>query len=323
MKLLKIFLFTFSIGSMAADYIGGLPNGHFLGSGQWANNSGNGGEYQTYVEFKDNNFYTDYLWSDGLAQVSLSFAFKDQGWFYVFHDGKEVGEGFCMSHQCRYWMNLNNETYTETITFYQDRFYKFGFKYNEKEITKWEEVFKFLENTIPSLPVVPALPIYEEPNHPTLPGSYELPVLPIFIGEPNGNYIKFLGEGNWNNNLGEFGNYQVFSNVSSYHVSSIYVWEKVNTSLEIKFNFTSNNFFEVYTSLGTVGVGFCTSSQCQYSFNIDGEVFTETLTFYANHLHKIGHRIEKGVIHRWEEVLNNIDETKPFDPILPVIPVNK
>ena len=128
-------------------------------------------------------------------------------------------------------------------------------------ITKWEEVFKFLENTIPSLPVVPALPIYEEPSYPTLPGSYELPVLPIFIGEPNGNYIKFLGEGNWNNNLGEFGNYQVFSNVSSYHVSSIYVWEKANTSLEIKFNFTSNNFFEVYTSIGTVGVGFCVDGE--------------------------------------------------------------
>ncbi|MCA9507064.1 MAG: hypothetical protein KC505_01410 [Myxococcales bacterium] len=176
----------FSFASLA-DFIVELPSGEFIGLGKWDTNLGQSGEFQTYIKFDNNTSNANYIWTDGSTSLNLTFNFASDGWFGVFSDGQEVGQGFCMSHQCRYWMTIDSAFYTETLTFALDRFYKIGFKKIDDQIIRWQEILRAIGDLpigIPNLPIVPELPIPTDPvgllpELPGLPLDGLLPGLPV------------------------------------------------------------------------------------------------------------------------------------------------
>lgn len=318
MKFLKINLFLLCIVNMAMANLENLPNGKFFGKGFWNTNYGDQGEYKSHIEFRDNAFSTEYIWDNGFIQLDLSFVFNKNSWFDVYHNYLQVGQGFCDNHKCQFWIEKDGEKYVETLAFYQDQFFKFGFKSNEKEVIKWEEHYSvFIDK--PYFPIYPSLPVFEE--NPYVPGEPNVPIRPIFA--ENFDFItKYAGEGFWESNHGEIGSYKVIAQANSYYFSSLYIWDNYNTTSEFKLDKKDNGWFDIYFGSGNVGQGFCNEYYCQYFTFVGKARFSETFSFYKDRVEKIGYRIEDGVVYRWKEVLFNVEQNEPTYPVIPVIPVN-
>ncbi len=62
-----------------------------------------------------------------------------QGHFEIFVNNHRVGEGYCMSVQCHYKVQMGSTTVEETWTFYEGRLYKLGSKQIEGKKIAWEE----------------------------------------------------------------------------------------------------------------------------------------------------------------------------------------
>ena len=173
--------------------------------------------------------------------LPISFVFSQNSWFDVYNNYEQVGKGFCDNYKCQFWIEKDGEKYVETLAFYQDQFFKFGFKINGQEIIKWQEHYNVPIGT-PYFPIYPSLPVFEE--QPYLPGEPNLPISPIFL-ENFDFYTKYLGEGLWEDNQGGLGYYKLISQASSYNFFSIYVWDDYNTSFEFKLDQKENGWFNI------------------------------------------------------------------------------
>lgn len=103
-----------------------FDNGNYLGSGNWRDDNGNSGSYQSYIEFFYNNTTASYAWSQGAASFQLYFLFDYYGNFDVYQNDNYVGEGYCMSSQCQYFASLDNVDLNEVWTFGDGQLFKLG-----------------------------------------------------------------------------------------------------------------------------------------------------------------------------------------------------
>lgn len=146
----------FSLGSLA--YMESLPDGRYLGEGNWSDTDNFFSYYQTYIKFQTNEMHTDYVWSDAQSSVNISFLFNGQGWFDVVFGGNVVGAGFCMQYQCSYDMDINGIHYGETLSFYTNSLHKLGHKKVGTRLSRWEEILvKLNDNNPPSTDPFPPL----------------------------------------------------------------------------------------------------------------------------------------------------------------------
>lgn len=134
---LGILLFSSSI--FAFDYITNFPEGRYDGAGHWSDSLGAFEEYNSYIIFDRYSMHIDYHYSDFLHNFDFDFVFLVDGFFDVFFHGIQVGDGFCMTHQCTYSLLIDGLAINETLTFLDDRILKFGYKFIGDRLIRWEE----------------------------------------------------------------------------------------------------------------------------------------------------------------------------------------
>ena len=312
MKLLILF-FIFAHNIINAN-ITNLPNGLFAGKGKWDSKSGKKGYYETLVDINNNVFQSNYFFEHQINTANLTFVFKKESWVNIYYKNKLVGEGFCLEFQCHYWLDLNNDVFSETLTFYENNIYRIGFRKTINDIYKWEELLHPQKNITnpPLLPVIPKnIKIADLINStlPTLPINPPIvPVLPIIDIKELAHY---LGEGSWTDKQGNKENYYIILGINSEQLLSNTLWRlrSIYFALNFKFN---KDWFSVSNQNKFLGNGFCSKYQCQYLIESEKEIFVETLTLYKNKFNRSGYRKKKdGSIVRWNEQLYSTDKAVP------------
>jgi hypothetical protein len=141
----------FGLSLAAYEHMPNLPDGRYLGAGSYSDNFGDAGDYQSYVLVSGNFMHTDYVWRDGDTTVNLAFWWHAEGYFDVAIDDYVVGKGFCMTHQCQYEMDIGEEHYVETLTFFRGYFLRFGYKKVGDHTVRWEENLRALDINPPDV----------------------------------------------------------------------------------------------------------------------------------------------------------------------------
>lgn len=313
MKLL-ILVFAICTAYYSHANMTSLPNGKFLGNGKWDSKSGERGVYQTFVEINNNNFQTNYFFDNKVDNTTFSFVFKKDSWFNIYHKNNIIGEGFCLDFQCNYWINLENNTYSETLTFYKDNIYRIGFRKTPNNTYKWDEVLspqKPISNP-PFLPIIPqGITFLSSIKNilPTLPiNPPSVPILPILDIKELAHY---LGVGNWSDKRGNNGEYHILYGLNSERLLTSTIWQLSSTYFALDFKF-NRDWFNVLNLNKIIGNGFCSRYQCQYIVESEKEIFVETFTLYENKFHRSGYRNKKeGFTIRWDELSYSIDKVMP------------
>lgn len=118
---------------------------------------------------------------------------------------------------------------------------------------------------------------------------------------PDGRY---QGEGRWQNKNGQTGSYEVSVQVTGDLLASSYIFGGQTKQFDFEAKSTSAGRFEVLVGGVKVGEGYCMSAQCHYTAAFDGKNFEETMTFYQDHVYRLGSKTENGDLITWEEALD-------------------
>lgn len=111
----------------------------------------------------------------------------------------------------------------------------------------------------------------------------------------------YQGQGQWRDNQGQSGHYDIRTTVQANVVSSIYLTGESSKNYEFKAKEGSNGQFDVYVNNYPVGQGYCMTVQCHYEISFGDAVVEETLTFYQDHLYRIGSKQTGDKSVNWEE----------------------
>ena len=113
---------------------------------------------------------------------------------------------------------------------------------------------------------------------------------------------SYSGHGDWRDNSGQVGSYEITTTVNSDSISSDYQFDGQTTNWTLELVANGNGFFDVAPGSSTPGKMYCYEVQCH--FNASGINLEETLTFYDSKLYKLGSKtIADGTTIMWQEVL--------------------
>lgn len=126
------------VGS-AAMGMTNMPEGVYQGKGRWSDNKGNAGAYDISATVKANVVASTYTFGSQTKQYDFEAKPGANGHFDVLVSGQKVGEGYCMSVQCHYAVSFGKTELEETLTFFQDNFYRIGSKQEKGAVVIWEE----------------------------------------------------------------------------------------------------------------------------------------------------------------------------------------
>lgn len=125
--------------SSAAMGMTNMPDGVYQGQGRWSDNKGNTGGYDISASVKSNVVASTYNYGSETKQYDFEVKPAANGHFDVLVSGHKVGEGYCMTVQCHYTVNFGNTELEETLTFFQEKFYRIGSKKESGAVITWEE----------------------------------------------------------------------------------------------------------------------------------------------------------------------------------------
>lgn len=176
MKKTILLSLLFAFASFSHNVITSFANGDYLGQGNYHSTLGEDGEYRSYNFIRNNLWHNSMVLDDGTYSFhhDTTFTFDDNGFFTVWlvdhvkgvddngnptqDDYYYFGEGYCMTYQCHYWVDLGDIGYSEeTITFHpvNNAIYKLGsFTYYDiygyPVTIAYEEALDYIEPHDPS-----------------------------------------------------------------------------------------------------------------------------------------------------------------------------
>lgn len=116
---------------------------------------------------------------------------------------------------------------------------------------------------------------------------------------PDGHY---KGLGQYKDSTGKSGGYYVDVDIKDGKISNTY---NFGGNKDIKFTMTAvlaaDGTFPVVVGGATIGEGYCATAQCHYDIAFGKFTMEETMTFYEDHLYRLGSKFDNGVTIRWEE----------------------
>lgn len=117
-----------------------IPDGAYQGQGRWNDNQGQNGSYDVTASVKSGVITSKYTTAGQTEIYEFEAKAGSHGTFEVLVAGQKVGDGYCMSVQCHYAISYGDTKLEETMTFYQDHFYRIGSKLvNGQKLVTWEE----------------------------------------------------------------------------------------------------------------------------------------------------------------------------------------
>ena len=116
-----------------------MPDGVYKGQGRWNDNQGQTGSYDISATVKADVVSSTYTHKGQTDKYEFEAKPGANGQFDVLVGGHKVGEGYCMSVQCHYAISFGDTELEETLTFYQDNFYRIGSKRVNGKVVTWEE----------------------------------------------------------------------------------------------------------------------------------------------------------------------------------------
>lgn len=128
-------------------------------------------------------------------------------------------------------------------------------------------------------------------------GSYAMAMTTL----PEGSY---QGQGRWADGKGQTGGYELEVTVRSDVVSSAYDFDGQAKTFAFEAKLDANGQFDVLVGGQKMGSGYCKSVQCHYSISFGETDMEETLTFYQDHLYRLGSKRENGKAITWEESMS-------------------
>ncbi len=134
-KLIAVLVFA----SSAAWGMTNMPDGVYQGQGKWTDNQGQTGGYDVTASVQSGVVSSKYTFGGQTKTYEFETKAGSNGNFEVLVGGQKVGEGYCMSVQCHYGISFGDTELEETLTFYQDHFYRIGSKRVNGKIVTWEE----------------------------------------------------------------------------------------------------------------------------------------------------------------------------------------
>ncbi len=115
---------------------------------------------------------------------------------------------------------------------------------------------------------------------------------------PAGNYH---GKGHAVHQNGVEERYLVESKVTGNSIQTTYHVNGETLNYALQASFEKNGFFDVKMDGAKVGSGYCMSVWCHYSIRIGDFSLEETLTFFQEHLYRLGQKTIDGKIISWED----------------------
>jgi hypothetical protein len=122
---------------------------------------------------------------------------------------------------------------------------------------------------------------------------------------PDGRY---QGEGRWTDINGNSGQYEVSVQVSGQALANEYEFGGQSRQFNFEARPIAAGSFDVVVANTKVGEGYCMSAQCHYTATFDGKDFEETMTYYQDHVYRLGSKLENGVKVTWEEAMEKQGE---------------
>lgn len=114
---------------------------------------------------------------------------------------------------------------------------------------------------------------------------------------------RYQGEGRWTDLSGNTGSYEVSVQVSGQTFANKYEFGGQTRQFDFETKASSAGRFDVLVANAKVGEGYCMSAQCHYTASFDGKDFEETMTYYQDHVYRLGSKSENGVKITWEEAM--------------------
>jgi hypothetical protein len=143
---MKVSLFVIAALLSTTSWAGALPDGTYKGDGLW-NSPLKQGSYKTETKISGEQLDTTHIESTYLLEdgTTKTWAFEvvpsNGNFFKVEVDGKEVGQGYCLSRAtvCHYEVSVGNMELEETISYEVGKLYRFGSKVENDRKVMWQE----------------------------------------------------------------------------------------------------------------------------------------------------------------------------------------
>ncbi|HAZ15005.1 MAG: hypothetical protein A2X86_21985 [Bdellovibrionales bacterium GWA2_49_15] len=118
---------------------------------------------------------------------------------------------------------------------------------------------------------------------------------------PVGNYH---GKGYGIEQNGQESHYLVEARVGENKIESTYHFINGGTQkFTLAANFGKHGHFDVLSGSKKIGAGYCMSIWCHYTLKMGKNTVEETVTFFQNHLYRLGQKKINGKLISWEEDL--------------------
>ncbi len=117
---------------------------------------------------------------------------------------------------------------------------------------------------------------------------------------------KYSGKGWWKDGDGNKGEYTVEVTIANHQITSKYAYASKNEEFSFKADIDENGFFEVKNGDEVIGEGYCMGPQCHYEIADDDVELEETMTFYNDHLYRVGSKSLEDDDYVWVEVLDEV-----------------
>lgn len=115
---------------------------------------------------------------------------------------------------------------------------------------------------------------------------------------------SFTGKGDWKDQAGNKGQYEADVQIQNNRISSVYRFPSSSMTVDLQLEVDNNEFFKVSMNGQEVGSGYCIGIQCHFSVTVEDCTVEETMTFYDNHLYRLGSKTEGGTLITWVEALD-------------------
>jgi hypothetical protein len=115
---------------------------------------------------------------------------------------------------------------------------------------------------------------------------------------PEGQYD---GVGRFKDQDGKTGSYNVSVVIKGDDIASTYNYGTTSKSFTVSAPIATDGTFPVVVNGTKIGGGYCFSTQCHYALAVGDFSLEETLTFYENHLYRLGSKVVEGKTTMWEE----------------------